>query len=50
VLTPSPDLVPRFDPGLLAGVAISILVLPASGSILAIYRAAAGDPDAAIRD
>ena len=50
VLTPSLDLVPRFDPGLLATVAISILVLPASGSILAIYRAAAGDPDAVIRE
>jgi hypothetical protein len=50
VLAPSLDLVPSFDLGFLAAVAVTIIVLPASGTILATYGAASGDPDAVIRE
>jgi putative ABC transport system permease protein len=50
VLTPSLDLVPSFDVGFLSAVALSVIILPASGAILAIYRAASADPDAVIRE
>jgi ABC-type lipoprotein release transport system permease subunit len=50
VLAPSLDLVPSFDLGFLAAVSISVIVLPAAGTLLAIYSAASGDPDAVIRE
>ena len=50
VLAPSLDLVPNFDLGFLAAVSISVIVLPAAGTLLAIYSAASGDPDAVIRE
>lgn len=50
VLAPGLDLVPRLDVVFLATVAVSVVILPVSGTILAIYRAASADPDAVIRE
>jgi hypothetical protein len=50
VLAPNLDLVPSFDVPLLAAIAASAIVLPASGTLLAAYRPASGDPDAVIRE
>ena len=49
VLTPSLQLVPSLDILFLAAIALSILLLPTSGTLLAVYRHASGDPDAVIR-
>jgi hypothetical protein len=43
-------LVPSFDVPVLAAIAASTVVLPASGTLLAAYRPASGDPDAVIRE
>lgn len=50
VLAPNLDLVPSFDVPFLAAVAASTIVLPASGTLLAAYRPASGNPDAVIRE
>jgi ABC-type lipoprotein release transport system permease subunit len=50
VLAPNLDLVPSFDVPVLAAIAASTIVLPASGTLLAAYRPASGDPDAVIRE
>jgi ABC-type lipoprotein release transport system permease subunit len=50
VLAPTLDLVPSLDFPFLAAIAVSTLVLPASGTLLAAYRPASGDPDAVIRE
>ena len=50
VLAPTLDLVPSLDIPFLAAIAVSTLVLPASGTLLASYRPASGDPDAVIRE
>lgn len=50
VLAPNLHLVPSLDIPLLAAIAASTIVLPASGTLLAAYRPASGDPDAVIRE
>jgi hypothetical protein len=50
VLAPRLDLVPSFDFPFLAAVAVSTIVLPASGTLLSSLRPASTDPDAAIRE
>lgn len=50
VLVPILDLVPSFDVPFLVAVAASIIMVPASGTILAIRRTASADPDAVIRE
>lgn len=50
VLVPNLDLVPNFDVPFLITIAASVVVLPASGTLLAVYRPASGDPDTVIRE
>ena len=50
VLTPHLHLAPSLDIPFLAAIAVSIIALPASGTLLASYRPASNDPDAVIRD
>jgi predicted lysophospholipase L1 biosynthesis ABC-type transport system permease subunit len=50
VLVPNLDLVPNVDVPFLIAVAASVVVLPASGALLASYRPASGDPDSVIRE
>jgi predicted lysophospholipase L1 biosynthesis ABC-type transport system permease subunit len=50
ILAPTLDLVPSFDVPFLVAVAASIIILPASGTVLAMHRAASADPDAVIRE
>jgi hypothetical protein len=50
VLAPSLDLVPSVDLPFLTAVAVSTIVLPASGTLLSTLRPASGDPDAVIRE
>ena len=50
VLVPSLVLVPHFDVPFLLAIAASVVVLPASGTLLAVYRPASGDPDTVIRE
>jgi len=50
VLAPSLDLVPSVDLPFLTAVAVSTIVLPASGTLLSSLRPAFGDPDAVIRE
>jgi hypothetical protein len=42
--------VPTLDIPFVAGIVVSTLALPASGTLLATYRPASGDPDAVIRE
>ena len=50
VLFPVLHLVPAVDLGAVALIAVSSILLPAAGTVLACYRSAAGDPNAVIRD
>lgn len=50
VLAPNLHLVPRPDIPVLAAIVAATIVLPASGTLLAAYRPASGDPDAVIRE
>jgi len=50
VLAPNLHLVPSLDIPLLAAIAASTIMLPASGTLLAAYRPASGDPDSVIRE
>ncbi len=49
-LAPSLHLVPSLDVPFLAAVAVAVILLPASGTLLACYRPASGDPDSVIRE
>jgi predicted lysophospholipase L1 biosynthesis ABC-type transport system permease subunit len=50
LLAPNLHLVPSLDIPFLAAIAASTIMLPASGTLLAAYRPASGDPDAVIRE
>ena len=50
VLAPNLHLVPSPDIPFLAAIAAATILLPASGTLLAAYRPASGDPDAVIRE
>jgi hypothetical protein len=50
VLTPVWQLTPSLDLPFLAALAAAVLLLPATGALLACYRPASGDPDAVMRE
>lgn len=50
VTAPKLQLVPSLDLPFLTAIAVSTMVLPAAGTLLASYRPASGDPDSVIRD